>query len=824
MNSKFKKKFYNLLPYLVAAVLFIVIALTYCKPILSGKVLFQSDVKQWEGMAHEVISHKEATGDISYWTNSMFSGMPDYQISWNVPSVKMLKPIKAVSHLFFNNSILFILLGYFIGFFILLRSFGINKWISIIGSIAISFSSYFFIIIAAGHESKAITLGILAPVIAGFILLFRKKYFWGFALTVLYSAMGLLSHPQMSYYIFMMLGIFGIAEIYIHIKEKKVKDLIISLLLFVLAIGIGIGTGYSKLSSNSEYLKETMRGGHSDLKKTVASVDKSSGLDLEYATQWSYGIDETMTLLIPNYKGGSSNYNVGTNSKMFKTLIENKVPRNEATNLCKGLPLYWGKQPFTSGPVYVGAIIFFLFIFGLFIVKGPYKWALLVATLFSVFLSWGSNFMGLTKFFFNYFPFYDKFRTVSSILVVAEIAIPLLAFLSIKAIMDRTVSKEKMINALRNSVIITGGICLFFALFGPILYNFTAQGDASIFGNLPKWFGDAIINERISMFRSDSLRSLFFILFGGATIWLFVKEKIKFKYFALALGVLVIVDMWPVNKRFFNDDMFVSKRQDANYFSLQPYEKQILEDKDPDFRVANFTTDTFKESRTSYYFKSIGGYHAAKLRRYQDLIDNHFAVGNQNVYNMLNTKYFIFRDKGGNFIVNQNPSRCGNGWFVDSVYTVETPNEESDALNTIDLMKVAVTDVKFKDFVKERTAVDSTAKIVLTKYAPDALEYRTSSNVNKTAVFSEIYYPYGWNAYIDNVPTKHFRVNYVLRALNIPAGDHIVKFEFRPDSIYKGDKISIVFIIIMYGIVLFFIGYSIYRYNKKRKISITKQK
>lgn len=798
----------SLLPYLVAIAVFIVLTLVYCKPMLDGKKLYQSDTKQWEGMAHEAQQYKNDTGNSPFWTNSMFSGMPTYQITSAKPSGQLLNPLHKITDLNFGE-IRENLILYFLGFLILMLAFGMNKWVAIVGSIAITFSSYFFIIIPAGHMTKAATLGLMAPVISGFYLIFRKKYAWGVALTMIYSSLGLMRHPQMSYYLFMMMGIFGIAEVVIHIKEKRIKDLIIGVLVFGASIGIGVGTGYSTLKSNQEYVKETMRGGHSELTPVAEGEKASTGLSLEYATQWSYGIDETLTLLIPNYMGGSSNYPVGTNSKIYEALIKNDVPAGNAKQWVENLPMYWGDQPFTSGSVYVGALVCFLFVLGIFVVKGPYKWALVAATCFSIILSWGHNLMGVTKFFFEYFPFYDKFRTVSSILVVAEIAMPLLGFLALKALMDGSVPKEKARKSVLNSALITGGLCLFIALIGPMLYNFTGPSD-STFAQLPEWFYTSVLAERSHMMRSDAIRSLCFIIAGAGVIALYLKDKLKLPYFVLALGLIVLVDMWPVNKRFFNNSNFVSKSEDNSFFTKLPYEEQILEDPELYFRVMNLTTNTFNDARTSYYLKSIGGYHAAKLRRYQDLIDAHLSKGNINVLNMLNTKYVIDQDSDGQYVVQVNPQRYGNGWFVDHVLPVESPIAESDALNSTDLRTTAVTDKSFSAFIQPDSPADSTASITLTSYAPDVLEYKTTAAYDKTAVFSEIYYPYGWKATIDGQPAEHFRVDYVLRALNIPAGAHTVRFEFRPDSIYKGDKVSIAFIILMYLVCAGCIGWGLY--------------
>lgn len=791
--------------YIVAAIVFVTLTLVYCMPALQGKVLQQGDTMQWKGMAHELKEYNETAETPANWTNSMFGGMPGYQITMKNPGNAVTDVVWAVDRFFrglttlFFNSVLALLLGYFLGFFLMLRAFGVEKWLSIVGSIAISMSSYFFLIIPAGHETKALTLGMMAPVIGGFFLIFRKNYGWGAALVMLYSSIGMMKHPQMSYYLFMMMGLFCIAELYLHIKEKRLKDLGIAVAVFALALAVGVGTGYSTLKANSEYMKETMRGGHSDL---VAEGEQASkGLDIEYATAWSYGIDETLTLLIPNYMGGSSNYNVGRNSQMYDTLVSAGVNRSYASELVSALPTYWGEQPFTAGPVYVGAIVCLLFLLGCLIVKGPYKWALLAATLFSVFLSWGHNWMGLTEFFYKYFPFYNKFRTVSSILVVAQVAMPLLGFLALKTISDARKSgqwAELRRGYLRSLAIasgVTGGLCLVLALFGGSLCSFSSSYDAHTLGGMPQWFMDALYDERAALLRRDAWRSFAFIALGAAVLALHLSDKLKYGPFVAALGVLVLADLWPVDKRFFGDDNWVSRKQNDSYFQMQPYEKKILEDEGY-FRVMNLTTNTFNESRTSYYLHSVGGYHAAKLRRYQDLIDEHLSKGNMEVINMLNTRYFIQEQDGVPQPV-LNPGAYGNAWFVDEVKLVDSPRQESDALRTLDLRRCAVADSRFEGYVKAPQARPD-GSIELLSYAPDRLVYHSSSSCDATAVFSEIYYPYGWKSYIDGEPCGHFRSDYVLRAMNVPAGEHEIVFEFRPDSIYKGYKVNALFKALMY--------------------------
>ena len=816
-----KDLFKKLFPYAAAIVVFILFAIIYCSPVLDGKSVQSGDLLGWKGMVQETIEFQKTKGNHTYWSGSMFSGMPTYQIGQvHIPSEKLMAPLSMLK--LGLTGILALVFSYLLCFFILLKSFKVNTWLSIIGSMAITLSSYFFIILEAGHVTKAEAIAMMAPIIAGFFLIYNRKYIWGLIFTMVFSTIGLIPHPQMFYYYFLLIGCLFFAELFIHIKEKRIKDFLIATLLFGVAVGVGIGARYTKTALSQEYVKETMRGGHSELEKENDEQNKTTGLDLDYATQWSYGIDETLTLLIPNYMGASTNYDVGTNSKVYQELISKGVPKKNAADFCKNVPTYWGTQPFTSGPVYVGAIICFLFVLGLCIVRGPYKWALLVATIFSILLSWGRNFMPLTELFFNYFPMYNKFRAVASILVVAELTMPLLGFLAIKAIMDKQIKKERLIKSIYISAGITAGICLFVALFGSMFHNFTSPNDESLLAQLPESLGTVIVNaivaERASMLQADAFRSFAFILLGAGILWLFVKEKIKLPYFMAILGILILADMWTVNKRFLNDDSFVAPKTETAYFKKLPYEEAILQDPDPHFRVLNLTTNTFNESRTSYYLKSIGGYNAAKLRRYQDIISEHIASTKMNmeVLNMLNTKYFIVKGQNGEPMPQYNPYAMGNAWYIDSVLVVNTPNEESDALNVINLENTAVLDAKFADFVKDFVpGKDSTAQVKFLSYAPNALEYQSQATKDGIIVFSEIYYPYGWKAYIDEQPVEHFRVNYTLRALNVPAGEHHIRFEFIPDAIKKAEPVSILCVVILYGTIIGGIVFALVRGRKK---------
>ena len=794
-------------------ILFITAGCIYCFPRLGGNDIIVADNINGRAAVEESLSYYENTGNRTWWTNSMFSGMPNYQIGGGrALSTEIVQPVLK----FFrwgHRNVVFILIFYFISFYILLRTFKINQWMSVAGAFAIAFSSYFFIIIAAAHGSKCTSITWMTMVLVGFMLIFRRQYFWGAIIVMFFMLVGFTPHPQMSYYMCLLIGVLFFAELYIHLSKKRYKDLLIASGVFIGSFFIGVGTESPLAFANMEYAEQTMRGGHSELLKDNDEENKTKGLDLSYATQWSYGISETMTFLIPNYMGAASGYNIGTDSHLYKELVKNGVPRNSAKEFCSQAPAYWGTQPFTMGPVYMGAIVCFLFMLSLFVVRGPYKWALLAATLFSVLLSWGHNFMPLTRFFFDYFPMYNKFRAVSSILIVAEITIPLLGFLAIKAITDKSIPKKEMIKSIYISAGITAGICLLFALFGKSFMSFTSPNDAPF---AAQWWYEALVEQRAEMMRSDAFRSFAFIILGAAVVWLYANEKLKTAWAALALGVLIVGDMWAVNTRFFNHDSFKPKNYSQQLYAEYPYEKMILQDPDPHFRVLNLTANTFNEARTSYHLKSVGGYSAAKLRRYQDLINEHISKMNMNVLDMLNTKYFILQGENGEAIPQLNPNAMGNAWYVDELIIVDTPNEESDALNVIDPRNTAVLDAQFSDFVNStKLERDLAASVRLTKYTPEYIEYQSNSEKDGTIVFSEIYYPYGWKAYINGEYTEHFRVNYLLRALNVPAGEHHIRFEFRPDSIRKGTALALVCISILF-LCLCYGGYRAYRNLRKQ--------
>lgn len=801
-------------PYLAIIGIFIVASAIYFWPAIEGKIVYGGDNINGTAAVQEGWNYYNQTGEMSYWTNAQFSGMPAYQVGgFNYKARQILDPIYRFFHWGAKN-VYFLMLFYLLAFYSLLRAFKIDKWLSLAGAFAISLSSYFFVIIAATHNSKCIAITWMTMVLVGFLLTMRHKYAFGAILIMFFMPLGFYIHPQMSYYMCMLMGVLYLAEVYLHLRAKEWKQLLIATAVFIASFGVGLGVGASGFFANQEYAKETMRGGHSDLEKVTDEKNKTEGLDLDYATAWSYGKNETMTFLIPNYMGGASGYNVGDKSVLYKDLVKAGVPRSSAKQFCQSSPTYWGEKAFTSGAVYIGAIICFLFLLGLLIVPGPYKWALLFATLMSVFLAWGKNMMWLTELFFQYFPMYNKFRAVESILIVAEITMPILALLAVQQLVN---DKEK---SQKNSIYVlaAGGftalICLIFAVFGSSICTFTSSYDAGWKGQVGEEIYRMIIDQRAAMMTADAWRSFGFVLAATALIYFYLKRPFKTVYLGCALTALVLADMWPVDKRFCNDSMFVTVKERDKAFKIQPWEQQILQDTDY-YRVFNLTGNPFNEARTGYRLHSVGGYSAAKLRRYQDLIDEHLSKMNMNVYNMLNTRYFVVKSNNGAPRVQYNPEAFGNAWFVDSILVVNSANEESEALRTLDLQHVAVTDSSYARYALSKTDADPEASAQITHYSPKRLEYITTSSIEKTLVFSEIFYPYGWKATIDGEKTDLFRVNYTLRAMNVPAGEHTIVMVFDPDSVRKGDIVALSCIAILCLTVLGAIGYYVYRRKKE---------
>jgi len=779
--------FKQVLPYLSAVVIFVVITLAYFSPLLEGKKLKQSDITQWKGMSKEISDFRESTGEEALWTNSMFGGMPAYQISV-VYKGNVLRYADKLMQLYLPQPAGMLFL-YMIGFFILLLVLKVDKWLAIAGAVAFAFSSYLFIIFEAGHNSKAHAIGYMAPVLAGIILTYRGRYLAGGIMAAIFLSLELLTnHLQITYYLMMIAGIFVLTELIGSIREKKLPGFAKATGVLLIASILALATNITSIWATYEYGKETIRG---KTELTTEKTNRTSGLDKDYATGWSYGVMETFTMLIPNFNGGSSQGALTEKSSVYKTLKENNIDNNQAKNIIKALPLYWGNQPGVAGPVYIGAIIMFLFVLALFTVDNRFKWWLLAATVLSILLAWGKNFMPLTDFFLHYVPGYNKFRAVSMTLVIAELCIPLLAILGLQKVISGDIERKKLTKYLYYSIGITGGISLFFALAGSSIFSFAASVDA----NLPEWLIEPLRQDRAAILSADAFRSLIFILLAGAAIWAMLNKvaiKTPLVLFSV-LTLLIIADMWTVNRRYLNNDSFVRKSVDAVPFQPSVADEIIMKDKDPNFRVFNQTVgNPFADASTSYFHKSLGGYHGAKLRRYQELIDFHLAKGNMNVYNMLNTKYFIVPDpQGGQPQMQINMEALGNVWFVNNARLVNNADEEINALTDFVPTETAVYDKRFASQLEGRIiSKDSTATISLTDYKPNHLTYKSQTGSDQLAVFSEIYYDKGWNAYIDGKPAPYFRANYVLRAMIVPAGNHTIEFKFEPKVYATGEKIA----------------------------------
>ncbi len=800
------------IPHAVAIILFFAATSIYFFPLLQGKGIAQHDIQQFQGSAQEIMEHREQFGEEPLWTNSMFGGMPAYLISTKYKGNLLSFVDKTMQLTKHPGSFIFIAL---VGFYILLLTLGVNPWLSIVGAFAYAFSSYFFIIIEAGHNAKMHAIAYVAPMLAGVFMAFKKKYLGGFALFALFFGLNLRAgHVQITYYSAFIVAAIGIAYLIDAIKAKDYTPFAKAAGVLVVAALLAVGANFSRLYFTYESGKYSIRGA-SEL--TTNQSDRTSGLDKEYATAWSYGVGETLNLLIPNLMGGASGADFGTDSHTYKFLLDNRVPQRQAREIVKQLPAYWGPQPMTSGPVYIGAIVIFLFVLGLFLLKGNLKWALLGVTALGIMLAWGKNFMPLTDFFLHYFPGYNKFRTVSMILYIAEVTIPLIAILGLKEIFQGNISKEKFIKGLKWAAGITGGICVFFLLMGSSIFTFEADIDQQyIASGYPAEMFDAIRLDRQAMMRADAFRSLAFIILGAGVLLAFKLKKLKI-YPALAiLGVLIIADMWPVNRRYLNSDNFVPQSHVKTPFTPSPADKQILADNTLHFRVFNRTVSTFNDASTSYFHKSIGGYHGAKLRRYQELIDYHITQGNMAVINMLNTRYVISPTEQGPK-AQLNPGALGNAWFVEEIKIVDNADQEIAALNDFNPQTVAIVNQRYAQNLKGYSAtLTDNEHIELTEYRANKLTYKYNLENDKLAVFSEIFYPVGWHATVDGKPIDHIRVNYVLRGAMLPKGNHEVTFEYKPKMYKAGYAIDLTMSLIIILSTLGWIGFSIFTTTKTK--------
>ncbi len=834
MNNNYFQKNKNILSIVAAIFAFAVITLVYFNPVLQGKRIKQHDIEMHLGMSKEIADFREATGEQTLWTDAPFGGMPAWNISV-IPKGNLTNPIYQALRIGLPQSLgsVFICM---LGFFILLLVLDCGFWISFIGAIAYGFTSYLFIVIGAGHNAKAMAMAYMAPVIAGVLLTYKGKYLWGWLLTSFALAFEVrTNHLQITYYLAIIVVILVIAELISDIKNKKLSHFFKASIGLVVAAIIGILTCSTALYSNYEFGKETTRG------KPVLTRNEdnqTNGLDRDYITQWSYGKGETWSLLIPNAKGGASAY-IGKQNPAL-----DKADRQFKDNIAQS-NAYWGDQPGTSGPVYVGAIVVFLFVLGTMTVKSKLKWALLIATLLSILLSWGKNFMGFTNFFLDYIPGYDKFRAVSLTLVIAEVTMPLLGFLGLAELVKDPDSFQKNIKKFYIALGITAGICLLFYIAPKVFFNFLSQSETEQFAALSKSkdgalyanFATQLENVRVAIFRKDALRSLLFIIIAATPIFLYGKGKLKGQIAFPILAALVLIDMYPIDKRYLNNDKFVSKQKYDKPFTASTADQYILNDNDLNFRVADITKDMFNDASTCYFHKSLGGYSGAKLRRYQDIITQYLggelnqlrsaktsqdlmqSLMQQKILNILNTKYIIFNPNSQPF---PNPYALGNAWVVNDIKWVETPNEEIDVIGETDLEHTAILHKEFEQQVGNYRITDSILpEITLEDYQPNKLTYRfngvptgSTTTSNFLVVFSEIWTDKGWKMYVDQQEHPLLRANYLLRSALIPNGEHTIVMEYAPKAYAVGNTVSFVSSLIM---ILGFVAVLILTFKPKKE-------
>jgi len=815
-------------PHIAAFLLFICISFMYFTPIIEGKQLIGHDTESWLYMAKETMDYNSTHNDVTLWTNSMFGGMPTYQISMTQP-FNLIKYVEDVIHIFpgqIGNLML-----YLIGFYILLLAFRVNPWLAMVGAIAFSFASYNFIIMVAGHNSKAITIAYMAPLIGSVFLAFRDQRLLGSLLTAFFLSLAVrANHVQILYYTVIILIFLTLVELIFSIKEKEITSFLKTSGLLLAAAAIAVGMNATSLLTTNEYGKATMRGDSNGL--TVDSQNSQHGLNRDYITQWSYGIGETMTLLIPDFKGGASASNLSSDSETGKKLAALGAPDVDRILKENQFPLYWGTQPGTSGPVYIGAIICFLFILGLFLVDKRTKWWLLPMIILTVMLSWGRNFMWLTDVFINYVPLYNKFRTVSMMLVATGFGMTLMAILALKEVFAERTDKQKLIKPVMISAAIVGGIALIFALIPSLAGNFTAAADAQFQGN-NAFLKETLPLDRADMLRSDALRSLAFVIASAGLIWLYAKNFLKLKLAYVLFGILILFDLVPVAKRYLNNDNFKRPRRVETLIEPTAADNIILQDKSQ-FRVLDATVNIFNDASPSYFHKNIGGYHAAKLRRYQELINMHIdkeigqlfgafgrakspnvitnTMDSLGVLNMLNMKYLIYNKQAAPLV---NPYANGNAWFVNNIRIADNANEEMNMLGKINTKTEMVVDKSFAAQLPSKLTSDTSAHIALTSYKPNHLVYNFNSKTDQVAVFSEIYYENGWNAYINGKLVPYVRADYLLRAMRLKAGTYDIEFMFEPKSYSIGNTIALISSILLILSILGFVFWQLKSQKKK---------
>ena len=796
------------LRYSLAILVFIVASILYFNPVLKGQKLKQSDITQFKGMSKEIADYRTEKGEEPYWTGSAFSGMPAYQLSAHYPNDYIKNLDSLLRFLPRPADYLFL---YFLGFFILLSALKVKYKLAILGALSFGFSTYLIIIFGAGHNAKAHAIAYMPMVLAGVILIFQKRYLLGFVVTAIAMALEVnTNHPQMTYYLGFIILILGIVELIEALKKKQILVFSKQSIVIIVAMVIAIGVNSTRLMAMKEYADYSTRG------KTTLTIEPDGspkkvkeGLSKEYITEYSYGLTETFNLFIPRFMGGGTIEELDENSEYYQA-FKMKYGVQAANEYSKQVLTYWGEQTIIEAPAYIGAVLFFLFMLGVFLVKGKLKNWLVAATIFSIVLSWGKNFDIITNFFIEYVPLYNKFRAVSSIQVIAELCIPLLGILALKTFFSKEISIDVKKNSLKKAFYVVGGFALFFMLFGTSLFTFDGFRDASLANYKIDGLVDALISDRKTMLFQDSLRTLVLVAISFGVLWFFAKEKINQTKAIVVFAVLILFDLVSVDLKYVNSDSFSTARNIEKPFQLNAVDKEILKDKSH-YRVANFSSSPMQDGRTSYFHNSIGGYHAAKMGRYQELFDYQIAKNNMEVLNMLNAKYIIIPGEKGSSRVQENPNANGNAWFINDLRSVNSADKE---IKVLDDLKTKTTAVILNSTISPKFEKDSIAIIQLTKNDVTTLTYQSSTDKNQFAVFSEIYYKDGWNAYVDGELKPHYRVNYVLRGMEIPAGKHQIEFKFEPTVIQNGKTITLVsyFLLCIIPIGWFF-------YEKKKKTS-----
>ena len=804
MNFNIKQCF----PHVLAILFFVIASVLYFSPILQGKQIKQHDISQYIGMSKQHKDFNKTNSTETYWTDAAFGGMPTYQLGAKYPHNYIKKLDSLLRFLPRPADYVFL---YFICFYVLLLVLKVDWRYALLGSFAFGFSTYYLVILGAGHNSKAHAIAYFPLVLAGIFLVFRKRYLFGFILTAI--AMGLelsANHPQMTYYLLLLVLVIGIVYLVDAFKKKEVKHFFVSVGIMAVAVLLALGLNATNLMATAEYAKESTRSkSELTINPNGSPKEQTGGLSKEYITHWSYGIGESLNLFVPGLYGGSNSEPIAKNAVEVKKMQRMfGISAKEAQEF-SGQLMYWGKQPGVSGPAYIGAVVIFLFVLGLFLVKGRMKKWILFGGGLILALSWGKNFSLLTNFFIDYVPLYDKFRAVSSMQVIVELVMPILAVFGLHKFLNSYEQKEEKLKALKYTVGITAGLAIMFYVLKGSLFDFVGNRDGMLLENYGPDFLKMIKEQRESLFTTDVLRTLVFVLLSAATLWMYLKDKLKENVVLLVIGCLIVFDLVGVDKRYVNSDNFVSERQVTEPFQISKADAQIKEDTSH-YRVLDFSSNPFSDARTSYFHKAFGGYHAAKPKRAEDIFEFYVSKNNIGVVNMLNIKYII-QDNKGQLVALNNPYTNGNAWFIDELKTVATADEEIVLLDTLNLKKQAVVQLGQTE-LKSAYILDSLASIKLKSYKPNHLVYETSNANDGLAVFSEVYYENGWNAYIDGELKPHFRTNYLLRGLEIPKGQHSIDFKFEPQVIKTGSSIALGSSV---GLLLLILGGLFYEFKKK---------